>query len=114
MYKVADNVYAALGITLQADGFKFAKTGLKNWNDSNTYFGAWKKSDNQNYFNFSSEMSTASWYGVYTNNLGGQSENIGVNDFSKKYDIYVKVIQNANWGDELGYTIVEAGTSVQI
>jgi hypothetical protein len=114
MYKVADNVYAALGITLQADGFKFAKTGLKDWNTSNTYFGAWKKSDNQNYFNFSSEMSTASWYGVYTNNLGGQSENIGVNDFSKKYDIYVKVIQNANWGDELGYTIVEAGTSVQI
>ncbi len=112
MYKVADKVYAALNQTLKADGFKFAKTGLANWNTANTYFGAWKKSTGKNYFDFSTEMGAGAWYSVYTNNLGGQANDIGVSDFDKKYDIYVKVITNADWGQELGYTVVEAGTAV--
>ena len=112
MYKVADKAYAALNVTLKDNGFKFAKTGLQNWNTDNTYFGAWKKSSGKGYFNFSTEMGTGAWYGVYTNNLGGQSENIGVSDFTKKYDVYVKVITDADWGQELGYTVVTEGTAV--
>ena len=112
MYKVADKVYAVFNVTLKADGFKFAKTGLQNWNTADTYFGAWKKSSSKGYFDFSTEMGKGAWYNVYTNNLGGQSENIGVSDFSKKYDIYVKVVNDADWGQELGYTVVATGTVV--
>ena len=111
MYKVADNAYACLNIKLQSNGFKFAKTGLSDWNTSNTYFGAWKNSGS-GYFNFTAEMSSGDWYGVYTNNLGGQSENIGVSNFNNYYDVYVKIVQDAEWGQELGYTIVEHGTSM--
>ena len=112
MYKVADKAYAVLNVTLADNGFKFAKTGLQNWNTANTYFGAWTKSSGKNYFNFSTEMGAGAWYSVYTNNLGGQSENIGVSDFTKKYDVYVKIITDADWGQELGYTVVTAGTAV--
>ena len=112
MYKVADKVYAVFNVTLKDNGFKFAKTGLQDWKTDNTYFGAWKKSSSKGYFDFSTEMGKGAWYNVYTNNLGGQAENIGVSDFSKKYDIYVKVVTDADWGQELGYTVVETGTVV--
>ena len=111
MYKVADNAYACLKVKLQSNGFKFAKTGLQDWNTANTSFGAWKDSGS-GYFNYSTEMSVGQWYGVYTNNLGGQSNNIGVSDFNETYDVYVKVLQDADWGQELGYTVVVSGTSV--
>ena len=112
MYKVADKAYALLNVSLKADGFKFAKTGLQNWDTANTSFGAWKKSTGKNYFNFSTEMGSGAWYGVYTNNLGDQSANIGVTDFAKTYDVYVKIITDADWGKELGYTVVATGTVV--
>lgn len=114
MYKTGDGKgYARCNVTLQSNGFKFAKHGLTNWDTSNTYFGAWKESTSgSGYFNFSTEMTAGDWYGVYTNNLGGQSYNIGVTDFNKTYDIYVKVIQDQSWGQELGYTVVEHGTAV--
>ena len=112
MYKVADKAYAVFNVTLKDNGFKFAKTGLQNWNTANTHFGAWTKSSGKGYFNFSTEMGTGAWYSVYTNNLGGQSENIGVSDFTKKYDVYVKIITDADWGQELGYTVVTAGTAM--
>jgi len=111
MYKVSDKVYGKLNIKLQSNGFKFAKSGLQNWNTSNTHFGAWRDSGS-GYFNFSTEMSVGDWYSVYTNNLGGDSQNIGVSDFNKSYDVYVKIIQDADWGQELGYTVVEHGTAV--
>jgi hypothetical protein len=112
LYKVADNVYARFNVSLESNGFKFAKHGLQNWNTKNTSFGAWKKSEGKEFFNFSTEMGVGAWYGVYTNNLGGQSENIGVSNFNNKYDIYVKVINDADWGQELGYTVVTAGSTV--
>lgn len=114
MYKVPNqNAYARCNVKLESNGFKFAKTGLSDWSTSNTYFGAWRETTTgTDYFNFSTEMGTGSWYGVYTNNLGGQCFNIGVSDFNKTYDIYVKIIQNASWGQELGYTVVEHGTAV--
>ena len=111
MYQVADNTYAKLNIKLESNGFKFAKTGLQNWDTANTYFGAWKESEG-GYFNYSTEMDAGAWYGVYTNNLGEQGTNIGVGDFSKKYDVYVKIMQDADWGQQLGYTVVPAGTAV--
>ena len=113
MYKTADGKgYARCGVKLQDNGFKFAKTGLKDWNTANTSFGAWKKTSGKDFFNYSTEMGVGAWYGVYTNNLGGQSNNIGVSDFTKTYDIYVKVMTDADWGQELGYTVVTAGTKV--
>ena len=111
MYKVADKAYAVLNIQLKSAGFKFAKTGLKDWNTSNSYFGAWKDTG-KGFFNYTTEMSLGAWYGVYTDNLGGQSYNIGVSDFNTPCDVYVKVVQDASWGQELGYTVVPAGTAV--
>lgn len=104
MYKVANNVYACLGIQLKDNGFKFAKYGLENWSTANTHFGAWK--------DFSEPYIVTDWYSVYTNNLGDQNKNLGVSDWSKKYDIYLKVVQDANWGQELAYNVVTSGTSL--
>lgn len=111
MYQVADNAYAKLNIKLESNGFKFAKTGLQNWDTANTHFGAWKESEG-GYFNYSTEMEAGAWYEVYTNNLDEQGTNIGVGDFSKKYDVYVKIMQDADWGQKLGYTVIPAGTAV--
>lgn len=104
MYKVTDNVYAVLDITLKHNGFKFAKHGLQNWNTANTSFGAWKE--------FAEPYEVTDWYQVYTNNLGDQNKNLGVSDWSKKYDVYVKVMTNADWGQELKYNVVVAGSKV--
>ena len=104
MYKVTDNVYAVLDITLKHNGFKFAQHGLQNWNTANTSFGAWK--------DFAEPYVVTDWYQVYTNNLGDQNKNLGVSDWSKKYDVYVKVMTNAGWGQELKYNVVVAGSKV--
>lgn len=112
MYKVATNVYAAKNISLASNGFKFAKRGLTDWNTSNSYFGAWKNSGD-GYFNFSTEMSVGAWYtGIYTDNTSGQNENIGVDDFNKKYDVYWKVVEDYGNSQQMGYTVVEAGTKI--
>lgn len=104
MYKVTDNVYAVLDITLKHNGFKFAKHGLQNWNTANTSFGAWK--------DFPEPYVLTDWYQVYTDNLGDQNKNLGVSDWSKKYDVYVKVMTDADWGQELKYNVVVAGSKV--
>lgn len=113
MEKIAEDVYAVKNISLVSSGFKFAMTGLENWNTANTYFGAWKDSG-KGYFNFSTEMSVGAWYEVYSNNLGEHSKNIGVADWTKKYDVYLKVVATADWGQTLAYTVVEHGTDVEL
>ena len=113
MEKVADNVYAVKNITLVEPGFKFAMTGLANWDTPNTHFGAWKKSDGKEYFNFSTEMAVGAWYEVYSNNLGNDPNNIGVSDWTKSYDVYLKIVETADWGQKMAYTVVEHGTTVQ-
>ena len=107
LYKVANNVYAVLGVSLKSNGFKFA---VKNdWNKS---FGAWKDSGS-GYFNYTTEMAKATWYGpLYSNNSNNDQKNIGVSDFTKKYDIYLYVGSSGDWGIGVKYTIVEAGTAV--
>ena len=110
--KVAENVYLCSDIELKDSGFKFVKVGISNWDGANTHFGAWKKSDGKEYFDFSTEMSSGDWYSVYDNNLGEHKENIGVGDWSKRYDIYIRVAERAEWGEHLQYTVVEHGVSV--
>ena len=75
-----------------------------------TDFGAWRNSGS-GYFNFSTEMSVGAWYNVADDNLGGQSYNVGVSDFTKTYDIYIKETVQT-WGSSLDYTVVEHGTAV--
>ena len=125
MYKVDNNVYAVLNISLQSNGFKFAKKdGDGSWKDQNN-FGAWTATKDDYYeFGNSSNIDYGAWYGnntspIYSNNHS-QKTNIGVTDFSKKYDIYVKVYNT--WTDNetdgkgtgvgVKYTIVTAGTTV--
>ena len=113
MEEVAENVYAVKDITLVSPGFKFAKTGLQDWSTANTSFGAWKKSDGKDYFNYSTELEAGEWYDVYSNNLGGRRIIKKVSDWNKTYDIYLKVVEAADWGQHLAYTVVEHGTTVQ-
>lgn len=112
MEEIAENVYAVKNIKLVSPGFKFAMTGLADWNTANTYFGAWKDSGSK-YFNFSTELSVGQWYEVYSNNLGEHSYNIGVSDWTKYYDIYLKIVETADWGQKMAYTVVEHGTTVE-
>ena len=98
-----EKLYVCKGITLQDPGFKFAKQGLSDWNGANTYFGA------------KTSPAIGTWYtGVYDNNLGEHSNNIGVSDYSKTYDIYIYVLQEESWGQQLAYLIVEAGTEITL
>ena len=114
MYKVDDNVYAVLNIQLADNGFKFAKNGLKDWNTANTTFGAWKESTGKGYFDFTTEMSAGAWYGnpLYSDNASNDQKNIGVSDFSKKYDVYIRLYGSGDWGIGVKYTVVPTGTKV--
>ena len=120
MYKVYDgagdnnvnDVYAVLDVKLSADGFKFAKTGLSNWDSSNTYFGAWTKSTGKEYYNFTKDCGLGNWYGMWTDSCKGQPENIGVDDWNQKYDVYIKMTQYYPNSQNMNYTIVKAGTSM--
>ena len=119
MYKVYDgtgnnnvnDVYAALGITLSDNGFKFAKFGLSNWNTANTYFGAWTKSSGKQYYNFTNDCGLGNWYDMWTDSCGGQPENIGVADWSQQYDVYIKMTDYYTDSQHMYYTIVKAGTT---
>ena len=113
MYKSStEGLYICENVTLKPTGFKFARRGLENWDGANTYFGAWKGTNEQEYFDFMVEMEVGSWYDVYDNNLGEHATNIGVTDWSKSYDVYLRVVEHAEWGEHLAYTIVEHGTAV--
>lgn len=120
MYKVYDgtgnnnvnDVYAVLNIKLSDNGFKFAKFGLSNWNSSNTYFGAWTKSSGKQYYNFTKDCGLGNWYGMWTDSCAGQPENIGVDDWNQKYDVYIKMTQYYSNSQNMNYTIVKAGTAM--
>ena len=115
MYKVDDDVYAVLNIKLEDNGFKFAKNGLKDWNTaSTTTFGAWTKSDGKDYFDFMTEMAEGAWYGnpLYSDNASNDQQNIGVSDFSKNYDVYIRLYGSGDWGIGVKYTVVSTGTKV--
>lgn len=120
MYKVyegtgdnnVNDVYAVLNIKLKDNGFKFAKFGLENWNTDNTHFGAWKKSSGKGYFNYSTEMTVGQWYDMWTDKCSEHKENLGVGNWSKSYDVYIKWTEYYPNSQHVYYTIVETGTKV--
>ncbi len=95
-----DGIYEYKNLSITGDGFKFVKPGT--WDGA---FGAWKKE-----FYFDNEMQSGAWYGVYTNNLSGQSENILVSDTTSNWDIYIYCAKEADWGKEYKYIVVKAGS----
>lgn len=99
-----DGIYECKNVDLKAkegkdEGFKFVVNN--SWDYS---FGAWKEP-----FVFDTEMK-GGWYEVSTNNLGGQGKNILVSDTSEKWDIYIYVKVEAEWGRTLAYTVLPAGS----
>ena len=99
-----DGIYECKNVNLKAkegqgEGFKFVVNN--SWDYS---FGAWKEP-----FVFDTEMK-GGWYEVSTNNLGGQGKNILVSDTSKKWDLYIYVKVEAEWGRTLAYTVLPAGS----
>ena len=99
-----DGIYECKNVDLKAkegqgEGFKFVVNN--SWDYS---FGAWKEP-----YVFDTEMK-GGWYEVSTNNLGGQGNNIRVSDTSKKWDLYIYVKVEAEWGRTLAYTVLPAGS----
>lgn len=101
LYKEEDNLFVVKNIKLQSSGFKFTELTNTNWNltfGSHSSSYVYKASDG--------------WYaGIYTNNRGDKENDIKVSDWNKTYDVYLRYVQNASWGKELGFAIVEAGQS---
>lgn len=99
LYKEKDNLFVVKNIKLQSSGFKFTELSNTNWDLT---FG----SHSSDYvYNVSD-----GWYkGIYSNNRGDKSNDIKVSDWNKTYDVYLRYVQNASWGKELGFAIVEAG-----
>ncbi len=108
------DLYVAENVTLAADGFLFAKQGLTGWDIPNTTFGAWTKAEGKEYYDFTAEIGLGGWYEVCDNNLAEQAANVGVEDWSKSYDIYLYIAERADWGLRLKYTIVEHGAEVTL
>ena len=99
-----DGIYECKDVKLKAnegqgEGFKFVVNN--SWDYS---FGAWKEP-----FVFDTEMK-GGWYEVSTNNLGGQDKNILVSATSEKWDLYIYVKVEAEWGRTLAYTVLPAGS----
>ena len=96
-----DGIYEYKNLSITEDGFRFVKPGTKNG-----AFGAWKDK-----FYFDTDMESGAWYDVYTNNLGGQSHDILVSKTTLNWDIYIYCAQEADWGKEYKYIVVEAGST---
>lgn len=99
-----DGIYECKDVNLKAnegqgEGFKFVVNN--SWDYS---FGAWKEP-----YVFDTEMK-GGWYEVSTNNLGGQDKNILVSATSEKWDLYIYVKVEAEWGRTLAYTVLPAGS----
>ena len=111
-----DGLYVLTNIQFAADGFKFVKGRLKDWNDKEKYFGAHAKSDGKEYYDFTAEIGS-NWYDVYDNNLvenGNEKypNNIGVSDWTKRYDLYLYFTERGSDYNKLSYTIVEHGEDI--
>ena len=99
LYKEKDNLFVVKNIQLKSTGFKFTELNNTNWDLT---FG----SHSSDYVYQSSHV----WYtGIYSNNRGDKSNDIKVSDWTKTYDVYLRYVQDASWGKELGFAIVEAG-----
>ena len=54
-------------------------------------------------------MTYPAFAGIYTNNRDNKDKDIKVSNYSKTYDIYLRFVQDASWGKELGFVVVDAG-----
>ena len=111
-----EGLYVATNIQLGEPGFKFVKGALKDWNDKSSFFGAHAKSDGKEYYDFTAEIGS-NWYDVYDNNLVENDNekypnNIGVSDWSKRYDLYLYFSERGSDYNKLSYTIVEHGEDI--
>lgn len=99
LYKENNNLFVVKNIKLASTGFKFTELKNTNWDLTfGSHSGDYKYDKSHG------------WYtGIYTNNRGNKSQDIKVNDWSKTYDVYLRFVQDADWGKELGFSIVEAG-----
>lgn len=99
LYKEGDKLFVVKNIKLSSSGFKFTELTNTNWDYT---FG----SHNSSYVYKESD----GWYaGIYTNNRGDKSNDIKVSNWNITYDIYLRYVQDASWGKELGFCIVPAG-----
>ncbi len=104
MYKVANKLYAAKNVQLQSSGFKFAKLNNEgNWSNTGGAYDA--------NFKFDVSVGFGKWYkGVWSDNLSHHGNNVGVSDYTKSYDIYIKIAQEPE-AKEYHYSIVETGNT---
>lgn len=104
LYREGDNLFVVKNIKLSNTGFKFTELTNTNWDLT---FGVHSSS-----YIYSI---TDGWYaGIYSNNRGDKSNDIKVSDWNKSYDIYLRYVQDASWGKELGFSIVEAGQAYPV
>ena len=95
-----DGIYECKNVNLKAqegknEGFKFF------------FNNSWLGVHDDFYF----DKTITGWYdGLYTNNTGNKTHNIKVSDTSKNWDIYIYAKQEADWGRELAFTILPAGS----
>uniref|UniRef100_UPI00405729CF hypothetical protein n=1 Tax=Alistipes sp. TaxID=1872444 RepID=UPI00405729CF len=99
LYKEGDKLFVVKNIKLSNTGFKFTKLTNTNWDltfGSHSSSYVYKESDG--------------WYtGIYSNNRGDKANDIKVSNWNITYDIYLRYVQDADWGQELGFCIVQAG-----
>ena len=98
-----DGIYECKNVNLKAnegqnEGFKFVVNN--SWTNS---FGV--------HGDFYFDKTITGWYDrLYTNNTGDKTHDIKVSDTSKNWDIYIYAKQEADWGRELAFTILPAGS----
>lgn len=98
-----DGIYECKNVNLKAqegqnEGFKFVVNN--SWTNS---LGV--------HDDFYFDKTITGWYeGLYTNNTGNKTHDIKVSDTSKKWDIYIYAKQEKDWGRELAFTILPAGS----
>lgn len=109
-YPGKQGVYILHNVKLVSEGFKFANFGLNDWSDPTTYFGAWRETEGYYYFDYVSEVGLE-WYYLFSGIDSQQQSNIGVNDWSKHYDILFAVPEDDYYGTTYAqFAVIETGT----
>lgn len=104
-YPGIDGLYILHNVKLVSEGFKFAKFGLNNWNDPTTYFGGWEETAGYNYF-----MVEHAWY-ILNYGINSQCQsNIGVSDWSKRYDILLYIPYDYDGAFYVEFAALETGS----
>ena len=113
-YTDTEGLYVARDVEITDAGFKFAKHGLENWDDSTTFFGAWEATENKSYFDFST-IGLGTWYNLESYQLEYAQININVEGEPKLYDVYLYIAVVGEYNTNYySYTIVESGTEVTV